>query len=99
MSGGITVGPISAYGTRTYSACPPSNPPAVCEYPKIPPTAVASGLDSWQFPYSPCLQKAHFPQAMLNGTSTLSPIFKFCTEDPTSTTSPQNSCPKVLPTR
>ena len=31
MSSGIFVGPTSANGTRTYSACPPSKPPVVCE--------------------------------------------------------------------
>ena len=25
--------PKSANGTRTYSACPPANPPSMCEYP------------------------------------------------------------------
>jgi hypothetical protein len=39
----------------------------------MPPTAVACGLDSWQLPNRPCLQKWHWPQAMLNGTSTWSP--------------------------
>ena len=34
MPSGITMGPISAYGTRAYSACPPAYPPVRCEYPK-----------------------------------------------------------------
>src|SRR5215208_3883334 len=65
----------------------------------MPPTAVASGLDSWQLPYSPCRQKTHFPQAMLNGTRTWSPTFRFSTPSPSSSTTPVNSWPNVIPTR
>src|SRR5918998_2851652 len=36
---------------------------------------------------------------MLNGTITRSPGLRFCTEDPTSCTTPMNSWPKVVPTR
>src|SRR5690606_7014141 len=54
---------------------------------------------SWQFPYNSCLQKTHFPQAILNGTITLSPTVSFSTAEPISTTSPINSWPNVEPTR
>ena len=63
----------------------------------MPPTAVASGLDSWQLPYSSCWQNQHLPQAMLKGTSTWSPTFSFCTSGPTCSTTPVNSWPKVMP--
>src|ERR1051326_6814071 len=33
---GILSGPTSAKGTRAYWACPPANPPNICEYPKAP---------------------------------------------------------------
>ncbi len=36
---------------------------------------------------------------MLNGTITRSPALRFCTEGPTSSTTPMNSWPKVCPTR
>ena len=36
---------------------------------------------------------------MLNGTITRSPRFRFWTDEPTSSTTPTNSWPKVIPTR
>ena len=36
---------------------------------------------------------------MLNGTMTRSPRLRFRTDGPTSSTTPMNSCPKVMPTR
>ncbi len=36
---------------------------------------------------------------MLNGTMTRSPGRRFWTEEPTSWTTPMNSCPNVVPTR
>src|SRR5215218_7900254 len=65
----------------------------------MPPTAVAFGLTLWQFEYRPRAQNQHVPQKMLNGTITRSPTFRFCTDDPTCSTTPMNSCPKVIPTR
>jgi hypothetical protein len=63
------------------------------------PTAVALGFTLWQLEYRPRAQKKHDPQKMLNGTMTRSPRFRFCTEEPTSSTTPMNSCPNVVPTR
>jgi hypothetical protein len=63
------------------------------------PTAVAFGLVLWQLPYRPRAQNQHEPQKMLNGTITRSPTSRFCTDGPTSCTTPMNSCPKVVPTR
>jgi hypothetical protein len=36
---------------------------------------------------------------MLNGTITRSPTWTFCTDGPTSSTTPMNSWPKVWPIR
>jgi hypothetical protein len=47
----------------------------------------------------PLLAEVAAPQAMLKGTSTWSPLASFCTPEPTSSTIPQNSWPKVEPTR
>ena len=63
------------------------------------PTAVALGLTLWQFAYSPRAQNQHDPQKMLNGTRTRSPRLRFWTDEPTSSTTPMNSWPKVVPTR
>ena len=65
----------------------------------MPPTAVALGLTLWQLEYSPRAQKKQEPQKMLNGTITRSPRLRFCTDEPTSSTTPMNSWPKVMPTR
>src|SRR3954471_13719969 len=65
----------------------------------MPPTAVAFGFTLWQFEYRPRTQKKHEPQYTLNGTITRSPTWRFCTDGPTSSTTPMNSCPKVIPTR
>src|SRR3712207_119568 len=65
----------------------------------MPPTAVAFGLTLWQLEYNPRAQKKHEPQKTLNGTITRSPGFRFCTDEPTSSTTPTNSWPKVIPTR
>src|SRR4028119_1909947 len=63
------------------------------------PRAGACGFRLGQFEYGPRAQKKHDPQKTLNGTITRSPRFRFCTEEPTSSTTPMNSCPKVIPTR
>jgi hypothetical protein len=60
---------------------------------------VAFGLTLWQFEYSPRAQNQHVPQKMLKGTMTRSPRFRFRTLGPTSSTTPMNSCPNVVPTR
>ena len=65
----------------------------------MPPTAVAFGLTLWQLEYRPRAQYQHEPQKMLNGTITRSPTCRFCTDEPTSSTTPMNSCPKVWPIR
>src|SRR3954463_1639009 len=65
----------------------------------MPPTAVALGLTLWQLAYRPRAQNQHDPQNTLNGTMTRSPGFRCCTDGPTSSTTPMNSCPNVNPTR
>lgn len=61
----------------------------------MPPTAVALALTLWQLLNRPRAQKKHVPQKMLNGTITRSPTDRFSTDEPTSSTRPMNSCPKV----
>jgi hypothetical protein len=65
----------------------------------MPPTALAFGVVLWQLEYSPRLQNQQEPQQMLNGTITRSPGESFSTEEPTCSTTPMNSWPKVMPTR
>ncbi len=65
----------------------------------MPPTAVALGFTLWQLEYRPRAQKKHDPQNTLNGTMTRSPGLRFSTDGPTSSITPMNSCPKVVPTR
>src|SRR4051812_37050722 len=65
----------------------------------MPPTAVALAFTLWQLLYSPREQYQQLPQKMLNGTITRSPTWRFCTDDPTSSTTPMNSCPNVWPIR
>src|SRR5918997_2179152 len=65
----------------------------------IAPTAVALGFTLWQLLYRPRAQNQQLPQKMLNGTITRSPTCRFCTEEPTSSTTPMNSCPNVCPIR
>src|SRR4051794_15563044 len=101
----ILSGPTSAYGTRTYSACPPANPPNKCEYPNSPAgecphifSAIqALGLEFSHNENIVRWQKKHFPQEMLKGTITRSPTLSFFTLLPTSTTSPMNSWPRTSP--
>ena len=45
----------------------------------------------------PSLHMRHSPQLMLNGTTTRSPFFSLWFGEPTSTTSPMNSCPSTSP--
>src|SRR5690606_30002818 len=75
----------SAYGTSTYSACPPTQPP-MSTYPYALPGR--SGLTLRQIPVLPSLQLRQRPQEMLNGTETMSPTLMNSTSGPTSTTSP-----------
>lgn len=65
----------------------------------MPPTAVAFGLTLWQLEYNPRAQNQQVPQKTLNGTMTRSPRSRFRTPEPTSSTTPMNSWPKVVPTR
>src|SRR3954468_9745860 len=65
----------------------------------MPPTAVAFGFTLWQLEYSPRAQNQHVPQKMVKGTMTWSPRLRFRTSEPTSSTTPTNSCPNVVPTR
>ena len=60
---------------------------------------MALGLTLWQLLYSPRAQNQHEPQNTLNGTITRSPTRRFCTDGPTSWTTPMNSWPNVWPTR
>jgi hypothetical protein len=43
----------------------------------------------------PRAQYQQVPQKMLNGTITRSPTARFCTDEPTSSTTPMNSWPNV----
>src|SRR3954454_6581797 len=74
-------GPMSANGTRAYSAWPPAYPPVRCEYPKIPAVGnpnifsanaalglVFSHKENW-----PRSHARHAPHAIGNGTTTRSP--------------------------
>src|SRR5215210_1348354 len=65
----------------------------------MPPTAVAFGFTLWQLLYSPRAQNQQEPQKMLNGTITRSPTCRFCTDEPTCSTTPMNSWPNVCPIR
>ncbi len=65
----------------------------------MPPTAVAFGLTLWQFVNRPRAQNQQVPQEMWNGTITRSPTLSVSTDDPTCSTTPMNSWPKVWPTR
>jgi len=60
---------------------------------------LALGFVFSQFPVSPREQKKQVPHAMLKGTTTRSPRFSDCTDDPSSSTTPANSWPNVEPTR
>src|SRR5213076_785523 len=84
----------SAYGTSTYSAWPPTQPP-MSTYPYAEPGR--SGFTFRQTPVLPSLQLTHRPQAMLNGTDHRSPTLTYSTPGPTSTTSPVISCPRTRP--
>src|SRR3954464_12878723 len=59
----------------------------------------ALGVELSQQENSCWLQKKQFPQAMLNGTTTRSPtlILSLLNPDPTSSTTPMNSCPRMSP--
>jgi hypothetical protein len=84
----------SAYGTATYWACPPTQPP-MSTYPYAEPGR--SGLTFRQIPVLPSLQLRQRPQEMLNGTEHRSPTLMNSTPGPTSTTSPVISCPRTSP--
>src|SRR5436190_19924768 len=90
----IFSGPTSANGTRKYSACPPGNPPSMCEKPNNPagecPIALraisALGFEVSQQEYKVFWQKKQLPQAMVNGTTTRSPFRRLVIALLTSTT-------------
>ena len=84
---GILFNPVSANGTRTYSACPPS-----IRQPSAQPPFLSVQL----FTY-PCLQKKHSPQKVSTLTVTRSPGRTFLTDAPTLSTTPTISCPTVIP--
>src|SRR5437868_14263041 len=90
MSAGIFIGPTSAYGTRTNSACPPSKPPVVWEYPNTPDATDEFGFEFSQLPVRPRVQKRQVPHEILNGTTTRSPGTSDATEEPISSTTPAN---------
>ncbi len=75
----------SAYGTITYSAWPPTQPP-MSTYPYADPGR--SGFTLRQMPVLPVLQLRQRPQEMLNGTEHRSPTSMNSTSGPFSTTSP-----------
>src|SRR5918997_1244448 len=85
----------SANGTKTYSACPPVQPP-MSTYPYAEPAR--AGFTFRHTPVLPSLQLRQRPQAMLKGTEQMSPSLMNCTSLPFSTTSPEISCPRVCPT-
>ena len=84
---GIRFNPCSAYGTLTYSACPPS-----IRQPNAHPPSGSVQL----FTY-PCRQKKHSPQKVSTLTVTLSPGLTEMTPEPTSSTMPTISWPTVIP--
>src|SRR3954447_2110612 len=67
------------------------------ECPHIFSASGAFGLEFSHNENKPSSQKLQFPQEMGNGTTTRSPLFRFFTALPTSTTSPINSCPRMSP--
>ena len=84
---GMRLNPWSAWGTRTYSACPPS-----MRQPNAHPPSGSVQL----FTY-PCRQKKQCPQKVSTFTATRSPGFTVVTSAPTSSTTPTISCPTVMP--
>ncbi len=71
----------SANGTRTASPWPPSTP----WFPNEPPFA--------QFDVQAARQCGQVPSLKVNGATTKSPVATTLTADPTSPTTPMNSCP------
>src|SRR5690349_1492856 len=57
----------------------------------------ALGFEFSHSEYIPSWQKKQLPHEIGNGTTTLSPGFRFFTALPVSTTSPMNSCPTMSP--
>ncbi len=84
---GIRLSPLSANGTRTYSACPPS-----IRHPNAHPPSGSVQLFTYPF-----LQKKHLPQKVSTFTATRSPGLTPTTSLPTSSTTPTISCPTVIP--
>ena len=84
---GMRLRPWSAYGTRTYSAWPPS-----MRQPSAQPP-----LGSVQLFTKPFLQKKHSPQKVSTLTVTRSPALTLRTSEPTSSTTPTISWPTVMP--
>ncbi len=82
----------SAYGTMTYSAWPPTQPP-MSTYPYAAPGR--AGFTFRQTPVLPSLHMRQRPQAMLKGTEHRSPSLMNSTSGPASTTSPRISCPRI----
>src|SRR5204863_7370129 len=84
---GTLIGPTSANGTRAYSACPPANPPSMCEYPKIPdgerPISLSAiqkfGFEFSQSENNPPWHDRQLPHAIGNGTTTRLPALRFFT--------------------
>jgi hypothetical protein len=68
-------------------------------YPNTPQARLFEGFVFSQLAYSWRLQKKQLPQEILNGTISRSPRWCWRTEGPTSSTTPVNSWPKVVPTR
>mmetsp|Transcript_11254 Transcript_11254/g.18386 ORF Transcript_11254/g.18386 Transcript_11254/m.18386 type:complete len:215 (+) Transcript_11254:2048-2692(+) len=80
---------VSASGTRTNSACPPCSP---CPFSTQPNSCPERHLQ-----VSPSLHIVQFPQLVVNGHITWSPISCARTSAPFSTTCPTNSCPIIVP--
>ena len=78
----ISVSPLSAKGTRTYSAWQPSM------------RQPSSQPPSSQLLMNPCWQNQHSPQKVMQLAATRSPGRRWERELPASTISPTNSCPR-----
>ena len=57
----------------------------------------ALGLVRSQAENRPFRQNQHWPQLMVKGTTTRSPIFRLVTSEPSATTSPMFSWPRMSP--
>src|SRR5207237_10218254 len=73
----------------------PNNPEP--EYPYASSSIHAFGFELSHADHNSRSQKKHRPHAIVNGTTTRSPIFSFVISGPTATISPMNSWPRMSP--